>query len=303
MNKVLFIGGPTGIGKSSLAIELAKLYNGSIVGADSMQIYRGLNIGTGKVKEDEKQGITHAMIDIVLPQTNYSVQQYCNDAIQCLQKAAANGKLPIVVGGTGQYINALLHPQNFAGAAPDKEVREKYVRLCAQQGSASLHRQLEAVDPQSAAKISPNDQKRIIRALEIFETTGRTKSQAAQQNDATFDYLFLLPELERQTLYVNIEKRIDVMLQEGWVDEVKALRPYWNERCMEAIGYREIITALQNNIDPRSESVVNTIKQNTRRYAKRQITFFKWIRANKVFLQQPYLQNATGIVQKWLNNA
>lgn len=300
MKKVLIIGGPTGIGKSALGIRLAKRYDGVIVSADSMQIYKGLNIGTGKVTEDEKEGILHTMIDIVQPNEEYSVQKYYTDATKSIESAWQNGKLPIVVGGTGLYINALLHPQNFAQAAPNPDIRRKYTEIYETQGAEALHSMLANVDKVSADKIAVKDVKRTIRALEIYETTGRTKSDAAAQSNSDFDYLFLIPEMERETLYAGINRRVDQMMQDGFIEEVERLRPFWNERCMEAIGYREIIEAIRRGIDPHSATVTDTIKQNTRRYAKRQITFFKWIEAEKHYLQQPYYETAIRYIDPWL---
>lgn len=301
MNKVLFIGGPTGSGKSALGITLAKRYDGVIVGADSMQIYKGMDIGTGKVKEHEKDGVLHTMLDIVMPNEDYSVQKYCIDATTCIRNAWAHNQLPIVVGGTGLYINALLHPQNFAEAAPNAAVRKKYETFHREEGAERLHALLEEVDPVAASKIAVRDVKRTIRALEIFDTTGQSKSENAKQANADFSYLFLIPETERETLYAAINERVDTMLQDGFVEEVKTLQPYWNARCMEAIGYREIIAALQTGEDPYAPQVREKIKQNTRRYAKRQITFFKWIQAEKHYIRPPFLQNAVALTDAWLN--
>lgn len=299
MNKVLFIGGPTGIGKSSLGISLAKRYNGVIVSADSMQIYKGMDIGTGKVTEAEKAGVLHTMLDIVAPNEDFSVQKYCVEATKHIKEAWKNEQLPIVVGGTGLYINALLHPQNFAEAAPDAAVRKKYEALYREEGAERLHAALEKADPISAKKIAVQDVKRTIRALEIFETTGQSKSEKARQTDADFSYLFVIPDTERATLYDAINRRVDAMMTNGFVEEVKKLQPYWNARSMEAIGYREIIQALQNGEDPHALKTIETIKQNTRRYAKRQITFFKWIQAEKHYIRQPFFENAVAVADPW----
>ena len=300
MKKVLFIGGPTGIGKSALAIALAKRYNGVVVSADSMQIYQGMDIGTGKVTEGEKAGVLHTMLSIIAPNEDYSVQRYAVDATKQIEAAWAQKQLPIVTGGTGLYINALLHPQNFAEAAPNAAVRQKYEAIYREEGAERLHAVLESVDPVSASKISTHDIKRTIRALEIFETTGQSKSENAKQTDADFSYLFLIPETDRALLYAAINQRVDAMLQNGFVEEVKRLRPYWNARSMEAIGYREIIEALQSGDDPLAPKVTEKIKQNSRRYAKRQITFFKWIEAEKHYIKAPFLENAVALADSWL---
>ena len=298
MNKLLIIGGPTGIGKSELGVKLALRYNGVVIGADSMQIYKGLNIGTGKIKEEEKCGILHSMIDILSPRDDYSVQKYVIDAKREIAKAHAAGKLPIVVGGTGLYINALINEQNFAATAPNIELRKKYSRLADEKGAEYLHEMLKNVDPQSAERISVNDTKRVIRALEIFESVGVSKSEAVSVQKSHYDVKFYVLETDRNILYDRINRRVDKMFAEGFADEVIGLKEYWNCRCMEAIGYRELIGALQYGLAP--DSVIDTVKQNSRRYAKRQITFFKWICADKQFVGEDFYENVTDTADLWI---
>lgn len=298
-NRLLIIGGPTGIGKSSLAVKLALKYNGVIIGADSMQIYRGMNIGTGKITEEEKCGIQHSMIDIAQPDCEYSVQKYHSDASKHIQSALNNGKLPIVVGGTGLYINALINEQNFAKTAPDNAVREKYKQIAENSGTECLHDMLKEIDAQSAEKISPNDAKRIIRALEIFEQTGKKKSEIAQTRKSAYNIKFLILQSERQELYNKINARVETMFKSGLIDEVMALKNYWDCRSMQAIGYKEIISALKSNSNPLNTS--EEIKQNTRRYAKRQITFFKWINSDKTYIENDFMRNSESVIDNWLN--
>lgn len=299
MNKVLIIGGPTGIGKSDVAVKLALRYNAVIIGADSMQIYKGMDIGTGKIREEEKHGIPHTMIDIVAPNADYSVQKYCSDAKKIIAAVHAENRLPIVVGGTGLYINALINEQNFADAKPNPQMREKYLSLYREHGAQYLHELLQQVDAVSAQKIAVNDVKRTVRALEIYEQTGQSKSASVASNKSPFDIRFYILQTEREKLYDKINKRVANMLQCGLVQEVLSLQPYWNCRSMQAIGYKEVISALQTEQDP--YGTIEEIRQNSRRYAKRQITFFKWIDAPKIYVDEDFYQNITYTADSWLN--
>lgn len=299
MNKVLMIGGPTGIGKSAVAVQLALRYNSVIIGADSMQIYKGMDIGTGKVTEQEKQGILHTMIDIVMPNQDYSVQKYVFDAKNEIANALHQGKIPIVVGGTGLYLNALINEQNFAEAAPNSQIREYYYAVYRERGAEHLHKLLYNVDSTTAAKISPNDVKRTIRALEIYNVTGKKKSESISEHKSTYDIKFFVLESERQLLYNKIDTRVDAMFQNGLIDEVKRLQPYWECRSMQAIGYKEIIEKIKNNNTP--YDAIDAIKQNSRRYAKRQITFLKWIQAEKTHVSKDYYHTIAAGTDQWLN--
>lgn len=300
MNKILIIGGPTGIGKSSVAIEIARKLNGAIVGADAMQIYRRLDIGTGKVTEEEKCGIFHTMIDIVEPNEEYSVQKYVLGAKKSIAEIQAMGKLPIITGGTGLYINALINEQNFADVAPDIEVRKKYNEILSERGATYLHDLLKSVDCNSAMKISENDTKRVIRALEIYEKTGKAKSEVVSEKKSAYDFKFFVLEADRQVLYDKINSRVDGMIENGLIDEVCGLERFWQCRSMEAIGYKEIIKAIKNGDEP--IAAVDEIKRNSRRYAKRQITFFKWITAEKKYVSEDYCNNILKESEMWLRS-
>lgn len=298
MNKVLFIGGPTATGKSDIAVKLALKYNAIVIGADSMQIYRGMDIGTGKITEEEKCGIEHTMIDIVYPDKEYSVQNYVADAKKIIQRAHKNGVLPIVAGGTGLYINSLINNPNFAQTPPDKELRERYVKIAETNGALYLHELLAKRDKTAAQKIAVNDIKRTIRALEIIEQTGKTKTEIIRNEKCDYDVLFFVMDPDRQELYQRINARVDKMFEKGLIDEVRSLSAYWGCRSMQAIGYKETINALQNGID--FNSVCEEIKQNSRRYAKRQTTFFKWIQAEKQYVNENYYEHISAIADKWL---
>ncbi len=300
MNKLLIIGGPTGIGKSELAVRLAERYNSVIVSADSAQIYKGMNIGTGKVTESEKHSILHTMLDIISPDEDYSVQKYYSDATKVIKKLHSENRLPIVVGGTGLYINALLNEQNFADAKPNYELRERLKAIHNEKGAEELHAMLQKEDKESAEKIPVNDVKRTIRALEIYLQTGKSKSQSVSQKHCSYDVKFFVPAMERAKLYERINSRVDRMFEDGLYEEVCSLKPFWNCRSMQAIGYKEVIAAIKENISISETKEV--IKQNSRRYAKRQITFFKWIRAEKSYVSEIYFDNIIKTTDKWLNH-
>lgn len=292
--KIIIIGGPTAVGKSALAVNLAEKFNGEIVSADSMQIYRRLNIGTGKITEAEARGIPHRMIDILDPDERYSVGQYLIDASREINNILDKNKLPIVVGGTALYLNALINRMNFSDADRSDKVRDKWKKIASESGNQFVYDHLIEIDPESAAKISVNDTKRIIRAIEIFEVTGKPKSQSATTAICPYDYAFFIMTRERTELYAAIETRVDKMFEDGLINEVKSLETYKNCQSMQAIGYKQLCEYFDSKFDS-IESVKNEIKKLSRNYAKRQMTFFRGMNANKNFID--YL-NATTEVSK-----
>ena len=292
--KIIIIGGPTAVGKSALAVNLAEKFNGEIVSADSMQIYRRLNIGTGKITEAEARGIPHRMIDILDPDERYSVGQYLIDASREINDILDKNKLPIVVGGTALYLNALINGMNFSDADRSDKVRDKWKKIASENGNQFIYDHLIEIDPESAVKISANDTKRIIRAIEIFEVTGKPKSQSATTAICPYDYAFFIMTRERTELYAAIETRVDKMFEDGLVNEVKSLETYKNCQSMQAIGYKQLCEYFDSKFDS-IESVKNEIKKLSRNYAKRQMTFFRGMNANKNFID--YL-NATTEVSK-----
>ena len=281
--KIIIIGGPTAVGKSALAVNLAEKFNGEVVGADSMQIYRRLNIGTGKITEAETRDIRHRMIDILDPDERYSVGQYLIDASREIDGVMSENKLPVIVGGTALYLNALINGMNFSDADRSDEVREKWKNLASEYGNQFVYDYLTEIDPESAAKISINDVKRIIRAIEIFEVTGKPKSQSATTNDCPYDYEFFIMTRERNELYRAIETRVDKMFDEGLVDEVKSLEHYKDCQSMQAIGYKQLCEYFDGKFDS-LDAVKAEIKKLSRNYAKRQMTFFRGMSANKTFV-------------------
>lgn len=292
--KIIIIGGPTAVGKSALAVNLAEKFNGEIVGADSMQIYRRLNIGTGKITEAEARGIPHRMIDILDPDERYSVGQYLIDASREINDILDKNKLPIVVGGTALYLNALINGMNFSDADRSDKVRDKWKKIASENGNQFIYDHLIEIDPESAAKISVNDTKRIIRAIEIFEVTGKPKSQSATTAICPYDYAFFIMTRERTELYAAIEARVDKMFEYGLINEVKSLETYKNYQSMQAIGYKQLYEYFDGKFDS-IEFVKDEIKKLSRNYAKRQMTFFRGMNANKNFID--YV-NATAKVSK-----
>lgn len=298
--KIIIITGPTAVGKSDLAVKIAKLLNTEIISADSMQIYKGMDIGTGKVTEEEKQGVIHHMLDIVSPDSEYSVSDYVEQTKVMISKLNLQNKIPVIVGGTGFYLNGLINGYNFSTSAKNDEVRDKWNKLFEEKGGDFIYSSLKKVDPVSAEKISCNDIKRLIRALEIYETTGKPKSEVATCSESEYDCLMLVLTRDRQELYEKINCRVDKMFELGLIDEVKSLLKYENCQSMQAIGYKEVIKYLKGYAS--KESVVEEVKKNSRNYAKRQMTFFRWIKTdNKHFVDYQNHQEIMKIIYRFID--
>ncbi|HEY8423205.1 MAG TPA: tRNA (adenosine(37)-N6)-dimethylallyltransferase MiaA [Clostridia bacterium] len=279
-NSLIVIGGPTAVGKSALGLELAQKYNGEIVSADSMQIYRGMDIGTAKPTIEERKLVRHHLIDILDVNDEYSAEQYKEDADKVIEDIFNRGKLPIVLGGTGFYIKALLYEHNFGYAPKNQEIRDKYKNILNQYGKEYLHDLLKQKDYESALKIHPNDTKKVIRALEIYEVSGLKKSEIAQKEQKKrYDFKMYVLNCDRNELYNRINKRVDDMISQGLIDEVKSLIENGadiNSQAMQGIGYKETVAYLNNQLS--KDELIELIKQRTRNYAKRQITYFKGIK-------------------------
>ena len=234
--KVIVITGPTAVGKSAVAVNAALKFNGEVVSADSMQIYRRMDIGTGKVTSSEMCGVVHHMLDVADVDEDYSVGRYVLEAKDAINDIVARDKLPIIVGGTGLYINSLLFNHSFAGAPKDERIRNELKEFAAIEGNEKLYARLKSVDPQSAEAININDTKRIIRALEIYEITGKPRSAFKDECKAAYDYLLIVLYDEREQLYNRINARVDNMIDLGLVEEVRGLFDYKNCNSMQAIG-------------------------------------------------------------------
>lgn len=274
--KVILIGGPTGVGKTALAIKLARLFDGEIISCDSVAIYKKLNIGSAKPTPEEQKQAKHYMIDIVEPESEYSVSDYRNEAERLISDIASRGKTPIVVGGTGLYMKALLFPMELGKSEKNEDVRQKYRQLALEKGNQFLLDYLKQIDPQSAQNLHEKDLPRIIRAIEIYETTGKKKSDYKTELKSKFDYKLFLLNDDRKILYDRINARVDKMLQDGLEREVKSLVDAGLTRenqSMHAIGYKEWFDYFEDKIS--KEQLISQIKQNSRHYAKRQLTWFK----------------------------
>lgn len=278
--KIVVIGGPTAIGKSDFAVDIALAFGGEVVGADSMQVYRGMDIGTGKVTEAEKRGVPHHMIDVADPSERYTVGRYLEQATAAIDDILSRGKLPVVVGGTGLYLNALLCGLNLPGADGAEEVRAKWKKILAERGGDYVYARLKEADYRSAEKISPSDSKRVIRALEIYEVTGVPKSEAATCGECRYDYKFIVLDCPREMLYERINARVDKMFAAGLESEARVLAAYRDCGSMQALGYKQIFEAMDGRYASKEE-LMESVKRLTRNYAKRQLTFLRGIKAEK----------------------
>ena len=279
-NDVIVVCGPTASGKTALAVELAKRFDAEIVSADSMQIYKEMNIGTAKPAEKEKRGIPHHMIDIVSVTEEYNVSRYVEDAAECIDKIRASGKRVILAGGTGLYIDSLINNVNFFEIENDYEYREQLFSVAKYKGVLAVHKMLESVDKPSADRLHPNDLKRVIRALEVYKVCGRTMTEVQLESVRKRKYnpVFIgLDFSERAVLYNRIERRVSEMIKNGLLNEARSLLKFdLSSTARAAIGYQEMFDFLNNKLT--FENAVGEICKKTRNYAKRQLT---WFRKNK----------------------
>jgi tRNA dimethylallyltransferase len=278
MEKLLVIVGPTAVGKSGVALEMAKTANGEIISADSVQVYRGLTIGAAKPTLAERQSIVHHLVDIVDPQENYTVAQFQLDASQTIIDVLSRGKLPILVGGTGLYVRAVVSGYAFSDNGENEELRARLQQEALDIGPEALHRKLAAVDPQTAVKLHPNDIRRVIRALEVYEQSQRPISEQAKKTAWSNPYETMMFGLTmpRELLYRRIEERVEQMMAEGLVDEVRSLLANGvppEAKSLQSLGYRQIVAHLLGQ-QTLAEAVA-LIKRDTRRFAKRQLTWFR----------------------------
>ncbi|WP_340001974.1 tRNA (adenosine(37)-N6)-dimethylallyltransferase MiaA [Oceanobacillus sp. FSL K6-0127] len=274
---VVAIIGPTAVGKTKLSIELAKRFNGEIISGDSMQVYKGLDIGTAKIKQAEMQGIPHHMLDIREPDEDFSAADFKELVQQYIAEITARGKLPIIVGGSGLYIQAALYDYNFSDRKRDPLLTKEMEEIVELEGIMPLYQRLEQIDPEQAKKIHPNNHRRVIRALEIYETTGMTMSEYEKNQvmESPYNPILLGLEMPRALLYERINDRVDQMIEKGLKTEVKKVydEGYASCQSMKAIGYKEWISYFKG--EQSLEGTVELLKRNSRRYAKRQYTWFK----------------------------
>lgn len=276
---LLVITGPTASGKTDLAIQAASHLNGEIISADSMQIYRYMNIGTAKPTIEEQQGIPHHMIDIVDPDEEYNAALFQKQANDCIRDVANKGKLPILAGGTGLYINSIIYPMNFTDAVNDPDYRKQLQEILIQYGVSYLHHMLEEVDPDTAGRLHPNDTRRVMRALEVYHLSGKPMKDYQQnykEMEPPYNLLLYGLTMDRQQLYQRINQRVDKMVKLGLIQEVEGLlnRGYTKKLVsMQGLGYKEVISYLEGLST--LEETLDILKRDTRRFAKRQLTWFR----------------------------
>lgn len=272
-----FLVGPTAVGKTNLSIQLAKSLNAEIISGDSMQVYKGMDIGTAKINEQEMEGVPHHLIDILDPQDSFSTADYQSLVRNKISEIAKRGKLPMIVGGTGLYIQSVLYDYTFTEEANDPAFRQSLQVAAVREGADFLHAKLAAADPEAAAAIHPNNTRRVIRALEILHTSGKTMSQHLQEQKRELVYNAVLIGLtmDRDTLYARINQRVDMMMEAGLLPEVKRLydRNVRDCQSIQAIGYKELYAYFDGFVT--LSDAVDQLKQNSRRYAKRQLTWFR----------------------------
>ncbi|WP_100010886.1 tRNA (adenosine(37)-N6)-dimethylallyltransferase MiaA [Lentibacillus sediminis] len=277
MKTVIVIVGPTAVGKSRLSVEIAKRFNGEVISGDSMQVYRGMDIGTAKISSQEMQGIPHYMVDIRDPNQPFSAADFQSYVQYYIKDISSRGSIPVIAGGSGLYIQAALFDYHFSDQERDVQVTERMEKQMEEEGSMPLYKRLQEIDPAQAKKIHPNNRRRVVRALEIYETTGMTMTEWQKEQQLTSPYrlLFIGLEMSRELLYRRINERVDIMLEKGLLDEVRGLYEKGLEGCgsMQAIGYKEFIPYFKG--EQSLERSVELLKRNSRRYAKRQYTWFK----------------------------
>lgn len=276
---LIILTGPTAVGKTALSVKLARAIGGEIISADSMQVYRHMDIGTAKIKQEEMQGVKHYLIDELEPEEDFNVVRFQEYTHKYMDEIYAKGKIPILVGGTGFYIQAVLYGIDFKEAEDNSAFRDKLLALAAEKGAEYLHDRLKEVDPKAAESIHPNNVKRVIRALEYHNQTGEQISahnEEQRQKESPYNFCYFVLNTDRKLLYERINQRVDAMMEEGLTEEVKKLLERGLRAdmvSMQGLGYKEIIGCLKGEYS--LEQAVYDIKQETRHFAKRQITWFK----------------------------
>ena len=301
--KVIVICGPTASGKTALSIEVAKKINGEIISCDSMQIYKDMNIGTAKPTKEEMGEIKHYLIDYVLPTERYSIAEYKKDAKKAIKEVIEKGKTPIIVGGTGLYVDSLIYEIEYPEIKFDEEYRKKLEKEVEEEGLEKLYEKAKKIDPIAIQKISKTDKKRIQRVLEIYHATGKTKTEQeiiSRQKEPEYAYKVYGLLWDRQKLYDRINLRVDIMIEQGLIEEVKTILKKYSKfpTAMQGLGYKEVVQYLNKEIT--KEEMIEKIKQETRRYAKRQMT---WFRKNKqtIWLNAEDKQNNINIISEGIS--
>ena len=302
---LIILTGPTAVGKTKASIGLAKTIGGEIISAESMQVYKYMNIGSAKIRPEEMEGVPHYLVDVLDPEEEFHVARFQQMAKEALHQIYSNGHIPIIVGGTGFYIQALLYDIDFSEGEEDTEYRRELAHFADTYGAEALHGKLREVDPKAAEEIHANNIKRVIRALEFYHQTGRPISEhneLEKQKESPYDFRYFVLNDERSRLYERIDRRVDQMVEEGLVDEVKVLKARGLNRSMvsmKGLGYKEILAYLDGECS--LEEAVYTIKRDTRHFAKRQITWFKRERQVIWINKQDYQYDETQILKAMLS--
>lgn len=300
---IIILTGPTAVGKTALSIALAKAIDGEIISADSMQVYKQMDIGSAKITKDEMEGVPHHLVDVLDPQEGFDVCRFQSMAKEALAGIYERGRVPIVVGGTGFYIQALLYDIDFTETKEDTAYRRELSELARTKGNHALHEMLKQVDPESAEAIHENNVKRVIRALEFYQETGEKISAHNEQqrlHESPYQFCYFVLTDDRKTLYERIDERVDLMLEQGLVAEVQALK---EQGCradmvsMKGLGYKEILAYLDGQIS--LEEAVYIIKRDTRHFAKRQLTWFRRER-DVIWLDRQAYQDEASILEAML---
>ena len=294
---LIVLTGPTAVGKTKLSIALAKAVNGEIISADSMQVYKYMDIGSAKIREEEMQGIRHYLVDELLPEEEFHIVRFQQMAKTAMEEIYVKGKIPILVGGTGFYIQAVTRDIDFTEAEQDDGYRKELEALASEKGNEYLHRMLEKVDPKSAKEIHANNVKRVIRALEFYHqnhTPISSHNQEQKEHTSPYNLVYFVLNAPRELLYERIDKRVDEMLKEGLVDEVRHLKEMGYQKgmvSMQGLGYKEILSYLEGEYP--LEEAVRILKRDTRHFAKRQLTWFRrepevtWVNKDEFDYDEP----------------
>jgi tRNA dimethylallyltransferase len=308
LNKLAAIVGPTAVGKTQIAIEVAKRLNAEIISCDSMQIYCGLDIGTAKASPEEQNGIVHHLIDVVEPDEQYSVARFQEQAKSIIQELNQKQRLPLLVGGTGLYYQALVDDYTFYPLESHQIIRRQWNNIIKEEGLEYAYNYLQSIDPDYAAAISPHDQKRIVRAIEVYQLTGQPFSALQTKSQHTYQLAVVGLYLEREQLYERINLRVEQMLDSGLIKEVTLLRDKGynlNHNSMQALGYKQVFSYLEGFLS--EEEMLDEIKRETRRYAKRQLTWFRkdprihWINPGEYSNDDLLLENISSYIEETLS--
>lgn len=303
MKDLVIITGPTAVGKTDISIKLAKEINGEIISADSIQVYKCLDIGSAKITDDEMDGVKHYLIDVLDPTDKFDIYTFKKMAEEAIDEIYAKGKIPIIVGGTGFYIQSVLYDIDFEDTHVDVQYRKELEELAGMYGNEYVHKMLEDVDPEYAAGIHPNNLKRVIRALEFYHENNIPLSQhnsEQKENESPYNFAYYVLNDDREVLYDKINKRVDKMFEQGLVDEVKGLGLDESNQSMQGIGYKEVLEYLNGNIS--EEECKELIKKNTRHFAKRQLTWFRHEKVVHLIDYRDFDRDVDKVLQFMLND-